>query len=391
MLSILKVPGHAFTLCLLDPQYEHFNLSTKNIPINKLIHSQWRKQCYQHASQEISKLKKNLDKDIYRRYRITYKYFKKRNRQLKFLEKKFNELKIIKRIRITKFKSISMNLDENMFNTKKDSIHFDEFIRISTPYKRTKGRYYLLNIPLKHHKHSNKYKKHNYVRTNTLILRKDQLDRYWINIIWEKEIVYKSQGTGLGIDLGVKKLISTSRNEFIGTKDLHRIYDKIGRKKQPTDRYSGSRNFRQSLIHRNEYINYLINNLSISDLNRIFIENLKDFKKDKKSNSVRYTRWIYKHTINKLSRYCEENGVLLHKINPAYTSQECSNCGAIHEESREKERYECIECYTEENRFIIWLCPLCFIKSTLVSLAYVSERTLFSLPPICWIRFIFFF
>jgi IS605 OrfB family transposase len=37
-------------------------------------------------------------------------------------------------------------------------------------------------------------------------------------------------------------------------------------------------------------------------------------------------RWSYPKTKRKLERLCEENGVLLTKVNPAYTSQKCSLC-----------------------------------------------------------------
>lgn len=315
------------------------NLSTKNIPINKLQHSQWRKQCYQHASREISSLKGNLDKDIYKRYKKVFKYFKKRNRQRIFLEKRFNELKLIKKIKIPKFKTISMNLDSTMFDITKDSKRFDEFIRVFTPYKNPKYRrnHFTINIPLKYHKHSNRFLKNKWNRCNTLILRKDSAGKFLLNIVWKKEVPLKSEGTSLGIDSGYKKLLTTSRGEFVGTKDINSIYDKLERRVQ------GSKNRKQSLIQRNEFINFLINNLSISDLNRIFIEDLNKLNYKNKCNK-RYTGWVYRYVLDKLSRHCEENGILLTRVNPAYTSQECSRCGAIHEESRLKELYSCIEC-----------------------------------------------
>ena len=48
--------------------------------------------------------------------------------------------------------------------------------------------------------------------------------------------------------------------------------------------------------------------------------------------------------INKLGRFCEENGVLFTKINPAYTSQTCSSCGAIDKTNRKGESYQCKVC-----------------------------------------------
>ena len=55
-------------------------------------------------------------------------------------------------------------------------------------------------------------------------------------------------------------------------------------------------------------------------------------------------RWSYPKTVLKLERFGEENGVLLTKINPAYTSQTCSNCGVVDAKSRQGELFDCQHC-----------------------------------------------
>ena len=44
---------------------------------------------------------------------------------------------------------------------------------------------------------------------------------------------------------------------------------------------------------------------------------------------------------------CEESGVELIRVDPAYTSQTCSRCGFIHKESRNGEKYLCVDCGLE--------------------------------------------
>ena len=44
---------------------------------------------------------------------------------------------------------------------------------------------------------------------------------------------------------------------------------------------------------------------------------------------------------------CEENGVLLTKVNPAYTSQTCSSCGTVCKSNRKGELYKCNVCSLE--------------------------------------------
>ena len=60
-------------------------------------------------------------------------------------------------------------------------------------------------------------------------------------------------------------------------------------------------------------------------------------------------RWSYNKFTRKLERICEEQGICLVKVSPAYTSQRCSKCGAIHKESRNGDMYLCIVCgYSED-------------------------------------------
>jgi transposase len=66
-------------------------------------------------------------------------------------------------------------------------------------------------------------------------------------------------------------------------------------------------------------------------------------KFSKKFNN-KLQRWSYLKVLDKLSMLTEEAGINLIKVDPAYTSQTCSKCGSIHKESRNKERFKCIEC-----------------------------------------------
>lgn len=55
-------------------------------------------------------------------------------------------------------------------------------------------------------------------------------------------------------------------------------------------------------------------------------------------------RWNYSKVINNIKNKSEERGINLVEVPPAYTSQTCSNCGAIHRESRLGELYRCVTC-----------------------------------------------
>ena len=317
-------------------------LSTKDLPIySNLDKSHWRAICYKQASEIVRSNIKHQSNKRYKRYKKVYAYFKKHNRQILFLSKKFKELNlesIINHIKI-EMENISINLDANITNTEK-SFHFDEFIRITTPYLKDDSKiwYQTIKIPLKHHRQSNKYKKWN--RKSTIQLKKIN-DNLYINLFYEKEQpIIKSKGQSLGLDCGYKKLIATSNNQIIG-KELEQVYESISRKKQ------NSTNFNQSLVERDKLINQFCNELDLSNINHLVVEDLKNVKhksKFSKKFNNKLQRWSYEKTLAKLERLCEENGVFFQKVNPAYTSQTCSNCGTIDKTNRKGESYQCNVC-----------------------------------------------
>ncbi len=56
------------------------------------------------------------------------------------------------------------------------------------------------------------------------------------------------------------------------------------------------------------------------------------------------SHWTYTDIFEKLKSYCEEQGVLVTRVNPAYTSQKCSACGSIARENRSGKLFKCTEC-----------------------------------------------
>jgi IS605 OrfB family transposase len=96
----------------------------------------------------------------------------------------------------------------------------------------------------------------------------------------------------------------------------------------------------------------LINKFAHEKIKQIVIEELKGLKKGKryfKEFKNKMQRWVYSNVVCKLERFCEENGILLTKINPAYTSQICSNCGFSHKNNRQKQLFKCLSCGSEFN------------------------------------------
>lgn len=317
-------------------------VSSKLLPNLIISHSNWKLIVYKNASQIVRSCLKKHNNIRFNRYKKVYQYFIKSNRLKSFTDKKYSDLKLNKFPRSLKIdlKTITINLDGNVFDVSNNSKEFDEFILIRSPYI-VKHRSLNIKIPIRYHKHSLKFK--NWKRKNTIRLSKIN-EKFYTTLFYEREKPdQKLTGNSIGADCGYKKLLVCSDGQVIG-KSLEDQYLKICKKKQ------GSKKFKQSLIERDKLINQELNKLDLSKVNQLVIEDLKNVKyksKFSRTTNNKLQRWTYPRVINKLERLCEENGILLTKVNPAYTSQICSGCGTLDKSSRQGESYKCNSCNLE--------------------------------------------
>ena len=320
-------------------------LSTKELSSDVFEHSHWRTTVYKQAS-EIVRSSLKLEKERkYKRYKKVYSYFEQRNRQIKFLSKRFYELNLIYKNK-PEVKNITIELNQGLHNFSSNSKEFDGFVKIFLPYfKEGKNKAETINIPFKQHKQSNKFK--DWDRKKTIKLRKIN-GNYCLILFYEKEEpIKRTIGKSVGIDIGYKNLIVTSEEQFLG-KELEETYKKISRKEQ------GSKKFIKTLKERNNLINFYCNQLDLKEVKTLFIEDLKNVKhrtKQNKSINTRFMnklqRWSYPKVINKLEIMTEEQGISLEKVSPAYTSQTCSMCRTVDKNSRNGTAFLCTTCGTK--------------------------------------------
>jgi len=241
-------------------------------------------------------------------------------------------------------KNFNLMLDSRLIDFNNESNHFDEFIRIKTPYfPESKKKSIKINIPIKHHKQSNKFRSNNDFNLKNSIQLNSVNGNLYFKLFWENNnIKLKSEGIIVGVDSGYKKLIITSDNKVYDDGMIN-IYNKINRKEQD------SKSFNKSLVERDNLINQSLNKLNLSDVKELVVENLKNVKKNTKGKirkqfNNKLQRWSYLKTLTKLECLCEESGTLFTKINPAYTSQTCSSCNTINKKNRNGEVYNCDVC-----------------------------------------------
>lgn len=230
-------------------------------------------------------------------------------------------------------KNMSFALDSRFVDIKFDLNTFDIWVKLSSL-----GNKLSLKLPSQRHKHFFKYA--NWKLKNTVFLRKVN-NRFYLDLLFENNIPIKDSGNTIGVDIGYHELLISSDKQHCDT-GLQQVYNKISRKKQ------GSHAFKRALIERNNKINESVNKLSLKGIKEVVAENLKNVKSKTRVNNKlskkfnnKLQRWSYSKVLNKLSYMCEENGVLLTLVNPAFTSQKCSKCGAICKTNRKGKLYKC--------------------------------------------------
>lgn len=233
------------------------------------------------------------------------------------------------------FKSLSFDLDSRFIDVQFDNNSFDIWIHLQSI-----GNKINLKLPGNKHKHYHKYD--NWTLKKSVKIRKVE-NRYFIDLFFEKETPeLKLSGKTVGIDVGYKKLITSSENKVYDT-GLERIYEKISRKKQK------SKAFKRSLKERDNKINESINRMPLEGIKTLIVERLKDVKRGSKGRiykkfNNKLQRWSYRKVFDMLSLRCEELGVFFKEVNPAYTSQTCSSCGFKHKNNRLGEKFLCLDC-----------------------------------------------
>ena len=287
-------------------------LSSKQLPIlNDIENSNWRKICYKEASMAYRSVL-NLTKG----------------------KKKFTKPVV---------KAHSINLDHHLWNIKESKGgEFNYFIKISSPYPKTKARYITLNVPIKFHRVNRILIEQGFNMNSATMMLTDKGN---IKLYWEKEEVAKREGKPIGVDCGYKKLLACSDNTTYG-KELEQIYEKISRKRQ------GSKAFKRALIERDNAINRVVKDFyeDHKDCGLVACENLKCVKhksKFRKKFNNKLQRWSYPQVLTKLERLSETEGFRLVKIPPAYTSQRCHVCNTVDKSSRQGEKFHCQTCGAE--------------------------------------------
>ena len=180
----------------------------------------------------------------------------------------------------------------------------------------------------------------------------------------------------IGVDLGIKKLLSLSNGETISNPQFEKKLEKrktllqrrVSRKKR------GSNNQRkalqkvaridQKIVNQRENYQWNIAHKLNQSADVIVLEDLNVKGMIRKCRAKQDDKGKYlkngqsaKKGLNRLIRDCswgnlvqkiesvaEKFGSIVLKVNPKFTSQKCTHCGHTEKENRKKERFLCLNC-----------------------------------------------
>lgn len=220
------------------------------------------------------------------------------------------------------------------------STEFDAWLHLASI-----GNKVILDLPIRYHKHFNKY---NLIgkRLNSYLIT----DKY-VQFSFEVNTEEKRTGTKvIGIDTGINALASTSSGKQYGVN----IKDYIERIKRCKQGSNGQKRARRALKQRiDEVVKEIFNNEN-PDL--IVVEQLKNMGKKSKvkrllTKNIRRSIgiWNWKYWLNRLQEHTELNRVSFRSVSPYYTSQTCPKCGHVDRMNRKGEMFTCLGCGHADN------------------------------------------
>lgn len=190
------------------------------------------------------------------------------------------------------------------------------------------------------------------VKESTLLKKNRE---FYFCFVFAKEVNIQSScrdSQVLGVDLGVNKLAVTSNNQFYGTeiKKKRQKWDRKVGEIQSKGTHEAHNRIKEMGSRWKRFIDWKNHNISrqivdsVEQGDVIVLENLEHIRESSSSDTDWVHKWSFRDLQDKIEYKAHLKGVRVVYINPKNTSNECSNCGHISEESRHGGFFECEEC-----------------------------------------------
>ncbi len=259
------------------------------------------------------------------------------------LKSRFRKLKKKKDIKKPEINNISLKLDDRVFKFEKSQNTFDYWFKL----RDSKNEKWIA-FPVKSYEYANNYFNEWDLCSAVELLKKD--GKWFLQLIFEKKVKLENKEPK-GIDIGYRKLITTSDGEIFGKEVKEIIEKRIEPKKQ------GSKNWKRAKHFLKTEINRLLKQVIDGSFSPI-LERLKNLKKGKsgkwsKGVNRKFNHWTYGYVIKRIKELCEVAGVQWHIVPANYTSRTCPKCGFQDRENRNGEHFRCLQCGYENDADIV--------------------------------------
>jgi len=165
----------------------------------------------------------------------------------------------------------------------------------------------------------------------------------------------------LGVDCNVDDHIAvTSTGRFVGNADYlnheRREFEKRRGDLQQTGTRSAHLTFQQigdrfgrwSEDYLHQCSKQIVAEAERHDCTHIAFEELDQIR-DRISNGKKFQQWAFRALQEQTEYKAELAGVVVEKVEPSYTSQQCSKCGCTLDENRDGQRFVCLDCGYRSN------------------------------------------
>lgn len=202
-----------------------------------------------------------------------------------------------------------------------------------------------------------KYKINGKIKQAKLTLEADGL---YLNVIVECEnkIRENQSDNVVAIDMGIKYFLTTSDGEFIDNprhlfkylKQLRVEQRSLDRKLKKGKNFEKQKKVVAKLHHKIARIRKdFLHKLSTKLANNYSTVVIEDLKVSEMVRNTKYSKHISDVAWSMFFTLLESKTNVV-RINPAYSSQECSKCGHIHKDNRPTQSlFECVKCGHTEN------------------------------------------
>ena len=232
-------------------------------------------------------------------------------------------------------KNYPLNLDRRFFKFELGKNSFDFWLAIRNP-EQEKWIYF----PIKNYSYAKQYFEKWKLCSEISLLKRN--DTWYLKLAFKKDVELSIKRP-VGINIGVKKLFTTSDKQFFFT-DFEGIIYKLNNKKQ------GSKKWKKLKYWLKTEINRVIKQLITGSFSPI-LENLKNLKKNTKKEHKLNKRtrkllqnWCYSYILRRIKEVCETRGVLWFTVPSNNTSRACPYCRYVDKRNRVGEKFKCLRC-----------------------------------------------